>query len=179
VGSGPLTYGAPYFGPVRRDRDSAQNTPSTYWGVIVPAEPPQARGGKDFPIRILDSITDGSSNTVVLGERWMRPDQYTGGAWNDDHGVMSALDQDGLRLGDRPPLPNALLDNACCDWWRDTRGGNLPTFGSRFGGPHPGGMTTLFVDGSVRSLNWSISQATFANLCRRDDGAAVNRGEVP
>src|SRR6516162_5560534 len=39
VGSGPLDYAAPYFGPVSRNRVDVANTPGSTWGVIVWAEP--------------------------------------------------------------------------------------------------------------------------------------------
>ncbi len=103
----------------------------------------------------------------------------------DDHGVTSALDQDALRIGDRAPIPDsntngqgqpvtAAQNNPCCDWWRDPPN-RTPSqrFGSYFGGPHPGGMNSCFGDGSVRFIRFAVSQATFANLCRRDDGNVI------
>jgi prepilin-type processing-associated H-X9-DG protein len=164
-----------------------QNTAATFWGVIVPSEPPGARGGSADTKVTFASIRDGTANTFLLGERWMRPDQYRGGAWNDDHGIMSGLDQDQLRVGDQPPVRDTDMNpitgnfvtvgqnNPCCDWWRDpdTRSPS-PRLGSRFGGPHTGGMTSVFCDGSVRTINWSITQPVFLAVTRKDDGAVIN-----
>ena len=44
-------------------------------------------------------ITDGTTNTLLFGEKWMRPDQYNYGAWNDDHNLLSSLDPDTMRIG--------------------------------------------------------------------------------
>jgi prepilin-type N-terminal cleavage/methylation domain-containing protein/prepilin-type processing-associated H-X9-DG protein len=185
LGGRPIDYAAPYFGPQSRDRNDILHTPASFYGIIVPSEPPIAEGMPDRPVRMTD-ITDGASNTILLGEKWMRPDQYATGAWNDDHNLISSLDQDHMRIGDRPPIADtnknpftgALVtasdSNPCCDYWRDPNS-RLPSprLGSYFGGPHLGGMNTLLADGSVRVITWSISQTTFYNLCHKSDGQVV------
>ncbi|HUE74234.1 MAG TPA: DUF1559 domain-containing protein [Pirellulaceae bacterium] len=204
--SGPLHYAAPYFGPVNRGINA-----SSYWGVISLAEPDSSTdtnfrrfsgwdttnpaagpfGGAVNHNRrdsayTLGSISDGTAYTIMFGEKWQRPDQYQTGAWNDDHGIMSGVDQDGLRLGDREPLrdgtqvrlapipgvhPGGLVngDNACCSWWRDVRG-NIPTFGSRFGSAHPNGMNAALADASVKVVSYNIDRGVFAALCRLNEG---------
>ncbi|HXG11529.1 MAG TPA: DUF1559 domain-containing protein [Gemmataceae bacterium] len=185
LGGTPLDYAAPYFGPVSRDRNVIRNTPSTFWGIIVPSEPPIARGMPDTPVRMLN-ITDGTSQTILLGEKWLRPDQYISGAWMDDHNFSSALDQDHMRIGDQVPLQdtirnpftNAIVsaseNNPCCDYWRDpdTRLPS-PRLGSRFGSAHESGMNVAMADGSVRQVRFSISQVVFSNLCQKGDGNVV------
>ena len=192
VGSGPLDYAAPYFGPVSRDRNEIASTPGSTWGVIVWSEPPVLAqppnnrvGARDNPVTLTAGIPDGTSTTLMLGEKWLRPDQYTGGAWNDDHEIMSALDQDGIRVGDQVPIRdttgNVGIDdnNPCCDWWRDPDNRPpSPRLGSRFGGVHTGGMNALFADGSVHTVRWSISQPVFAAICNRGDGVAVDWAQV-
>jgi prepilin-type N-terminal cleavage/methylation domain-containing protein len=185
LGGRPIDYAAPYFGPVTRDRTVISRTPSSFFGIIVPAEPPVAEGMPDTVVR-MTSITDGTSNTLLLGEKWQRPDQYQIGAWNDDHNLISSLDQDHMRVGDRPPVRDTNnnpitgafvssgANNPCCDWWRDpdTRLPS-PRLGSYFGGAHLSGMNALLADGSVRHLSWTINQATFFNLGHKSDGNVV------
>jgi prepilin-type N-terminal cleavage/methylation domain-containing protein/prepilin-type processing-associated H-X9-DG protein len=192
VGSGPLDYAAPYFGPESRALTDISNSPASTWGVIAWSEPPvlasaanDRPGARDNLVTLTAGIPDGTSTTLILGEKWLRPDQYTGGAWNDDHEIMSALDQDGLRVGDQTPVRdttgNVGIDdnNPCCDWWRDPDNRQpSPRLGSRFGGAHSGGMNSLFADGSVRTIRWSITQQVFAAICNREDGVVVNWEQV-
>src|SRR5262249_42192067 len=183
-GGGPLDYAAPYFGPVSRNRDDIANSPGSTWGVIVWAEPPvlahqpppgsSRTGARDNKIRLGADIPDGTSNTLMMAEKWLRPDQYTGGAWNDDHEIMSGLDQDGLRVADQVPLPdtngNVLPsdNNPCCDWWRDPPDRRpSPRLGSRFGGAHPGGMNAPFADRAARNPQRTNHPPGLPAACQR------------
>jgi prepilin-type N-terminal cleavage/methylation domain-containing protein/prepilin-type processing-associated H-X9-DG protein len=185
LGGKPLDYAAPYLGPESRDITTIKNTQSTFNGIIVPAEPPKVRGMPDYAVR-MTSVIDGTSNTILLGEKWLRPDQYQTGAWNDDHNFASSLDQDTLRVGDQPPLQDtnknpmtgaavsADTNNPCCDWWRDADNRSpSPRLGSRFGSAHTAGMNVCMADGSVRFIRYDITPALFSSLCDRRDGGAI------
>jgi prepilin-type N-terminal cleavage/methylation domain-containing protein/prepilin-type processing-associated H-X9-DG protein len=167
----PLDYAGAYFGPQNR----GYNSTTSNMGILCPAEPIQRGGGLDAKIALNQaSIPDGTSNTVFIGEKWARPDQYAGGAWNDDHGILSSMDQDGMRLGDRPPLRDFLGNNDCCDWWRDVNASGVATFGSRFGSAHSVGMNALFGDGSVRHIKYTVDVAVFNLACQRADGQSFD-----
>jgi prepilin-type N-terminal cleavage/methylation domain-containing protein/prepilin-type processing-associated H-X9-DG protein len=207
---GPLHYAAPYFAHPNESRnlhavnsywgviapaepltgtmgtnfrafqgwDTSRPQAGPFGSPYSPQEPNPRRADMKLTVA---SVTDGTSNTILVAEKWQRPDQYTGGAWNDDHGIISGVDQDGLRLGDRPPLQDTNLppnNNRCCNWWRDRDDQSNITYGSRFGSAHAGGMNALLADGSVRFLRFGISQPVFASLCRRDDGTVINWGDV-
>ncbi len=184
-GGRPLDYAAPYFGPVSRATATIKNDPNTFLGIIVPSEPPEAQGNPDTPIRMAQ-ITDGTSNTLLLGEKWLRPELYLFGDWMDDQNFASAHDQDHMRVGDVAPVKDtknnpftgvqvsAADNNPCCDFWRDPMNRTpSPRLGSYFGGAHPGGMSAAFADGSVRSINWNVTQQVFAALGNKGDGLTV------
>jgi prepilin-type N-terminal cleavage/methylation domain-containing protein len=186
IGGRPQDYAAPYFGPQGTAPQLAHDTEGTFFGIIVPAEPPEAGRAfsKDHPVRI-SMISDGTSNTLLLGEKWLRPDLYLLGDWMDDFNFASARDPDILRVADMVPIQDTRkgtngdllangVNNPCCEWWRDppTRT-PAPRLGVRFGGAHPGGMSGLLADGSVRSINWNIAQQVFFNLGNKQDGQAV------
>src|SRR5262245_25568476 len=190
AGGRPLCYAAPYFGPVSRAVNDVVNNPASFFGIIVPAEPNGLVTScrttlRDTPVRMAQ-ITDGTSNTLLLGEKWLRPDQYLTGSWGDDHNLSSSLDEDGIRLGDvipvkdtrNNPLTGVMVgpndNNPCCDWWRDpmTRTPS-PRLGSYFGGAHPGGMSAMMADGSVRAISWNVQQQVFAALGNKEDGLTV------
>jgi prepilin-type N-terminal cleavage/methylation domain-containing protein len=186
-GGRPLDYASPYFGPVISDPATAAFVESSFYGIIVPSEPPAAGRAysKDNPVRMA-MISDGTSNTLLLGEKWLRPSRYLIGDWMDDHNFASSRDPDHLRIGDQPPLRDTNnnpftgafvadgQNNPCCDWYRDPPTMTpSPRVGSYFGGAHPGGMSSLMADGSVRTISWNVTQQVFYNLCNKQDGNTV------
>jgi prepilin-type N-terminal cleavage/methylation domain-containing protein len=122
----------------------------------------------------LREITDGTSNTYLLGEKHLSPLHYEDGVpGNDDQSMYNGYDKDNLRAADvwdpltgnkndppiRPPMPDAAADESA------------PTrFDWHFGGPHPTGWMALFCDGSVRYLGFEMSPDLHQNFATRNDG---------
>lgn len=161
---GALTDYAASFGP------HAAYTAST--GAIILARP-VVSSDSEGPLLVryqhlvsLTSVTDGSSNTTMFGEKAIRPNSLRGK--NEDRSVFSQVRNTHRRMlgisnvnGDQRPLlpPNNQ---------------NIPLSYSSFGGPHPGVTNFVFVDGSVRSIRNSASLLTLTALVTRAGGEIVD-----
>ena len=148
--------------------ERARIQPSGNWGnFVVPRNAPQ-------PVRMAQ-LEDGTSNTLVIGEKYLRTDLYDGGTSSDDRGWADGWDPDTMRstcfqpLGDgdtegfHPSLRFAYGDGV--DVWN-------------FGSAHPGTFNAAFADGSVHTINFDIDIVLFNNLGTRNDGQIVDLGQL-
>jgi len=148
------------------------------WSWTWPPRPEKNDGvlGVGSKVRLTD-ITDGSSNTFIVGERPTSADLYygwwfaAGGYDNSGRGdvVLGPREYDyGAAIGcsANPKIgfqPGKIQDN--CDQ-------------SHFWSLHTGGANFVFADGHVRFLSYAVDTparptSTFTELCTR------NGGEVP
>jgi prepilin-type N-terminal cleavage/methylation domain-containing protein/prepilin-type processing-associated H-X9-DG protein len=135
-----------------------------YWGVIVRGEyfDPGAYGGNDvvnsgtYERISFPQISDGSSNTMVIGEKRLDPRFYELGEWHDDVGWTGGWDPDTLR-------------STACEYGPDEQVENTAFAAYRFGAAHPGGMNAGFADASVRTVNYDIDMEMFNRLGHRSD----------
>jgi prepilin-type N-terminal cleavage/methylation domain-containing protein/prepilin-type processing-associated H-X9-DG protein len=108
-------------------------------------------------------IRDGASNTYMLGEKSLMPNDYTNGMNSaDDFGMYEGCAHDTYRWcpPDQQYVPA-----------QDRVGVN---YYSAFGGPHAGGCIFVFCDGSVRVISYSIDRVTHSRLANRADGQAIS-----
>ncbi len=155
-----------------------------YQGVIVRTPTRTTSGGRGGPQRrpaenvtqliTHANITDGSSNTMLFGEKFIRQDSYLGGTASDDLGPGDGWDPDTIRstcvqpLQDfLPALPEAADPLYGC-------GADVPFFGSA----HPGGFNATFADGSVHTIQYDIDQFVFDYLGDREDGQVIDASQL-
>jgi prepilin-type N-terminal cleavage/methylation domain-containing protein len=136
----------------------AQNNENTSNGLLV-------KLGR-LPIKIA-LITDGASNTLLVGERWLAPQWYLGpaGPESDDYrgGYTHGRTDYGnnTRWGVYQPL-------------RDTAYTGITTYYRTFGSAHPQGFNAVFGDGTVRMVHYDVNLGLFTFACVRNDGQQVN-----
>jgi hypothetical protein len=114
------------------------------------------------PVRIAE-ITDGTSNTLLVGEKRLNL-AFLGQPQHDDNeGYTCGWDQDTVRRTNRPPAPDFF---GVGDGQR------------RFGSSHPGQFNSVFSDGSVRGIRYGIRVRMFRLLGDKADGLPVNLDDL-
>jgi len=111
-------------------------------------------------------IVDGTSNTLLVGEKHVRPSQFgqdsEGDApiWNGDdiRTMVRVAGRQTPGLIDRPPASSPTDD------YRPEE---------RFGSYHPGVCQFVLCDGSVRALSNAINIETLTRLAVRNDGQPI------
>jgi prepilin-type N-terminal cleavage/methylation domain-containing protein len=110
-------------------------------------------------------ITDGSSKTFMLGEKYVRSDSYQGGGSSDDHGWSEGWDTDVIRSTCFQPYPDS-------DGYQFQTLGADDIFGNEkdvvyFGSAHSGGFHGIFADASIQTLSYDIDVVLFNSLATR------------
>jgi prepilin-type N-terminal cleavage/methylation domain-containing protein len=121
-------------------------------------------------------ITDGLSSTYLLGEKNLDPDHYEDSlTGNDDQSMYNGHDRDNLR-STFVWVPG--FEGVGKPRWMaqpDTPG---VEFTWSFGGPHVGGWTALFCDGSVHFLTYQMDPIVHSRLGNRQDGNPIDSNEL-
>ena len=112
-----------------------------------------------WPTRMAD-ITDGTSNTLLVGDKRLNLSRLGQPQDDDDNGYASGFDNDVVRYTNRAPLPDYSAPTGDGDW--------------RFGSSHTGQFNTVFADGSVHSIPYSIDPTVFGYLGNESDGQTIN-----
>jgi prepilin-type processing-associated H-X9-DG protein len=110
--------------------------------------------------RKISDITDGTSNTMVLGDKRMDLANVGGYQSDDNEGYSSGWDWDVVRPSNVVPLAD--------------RKSGVNSGENRFGSSHSSGLNVAMADGSTRFVTFSVSQAAFQAIGTCNGGEVAN-----
>ncbi len=111
-------------------------------------------------------ITDGTSNTYMMGEKHIRRDHYaTGDDQGDNESVYSGDDRDLIRFSGSE---RDISFRPRSDAFATTQEGFV------YGSSHAGGFQVALCDGSTRMIAFEIDQSVHSRLGNRRDGKVVS-----
>jgi prepilin-type N-terminal cleavage/methylation domain-containing protein len=139
----------------------------------------------------LVGIGDGTSNTVMVSEKWLHPSRYRNGADGGDNEVWcnAGWDECVVRIGGgtftypynngqpavsgvspnrtipRTPRPDREAPNVV-----NSSGGNVTIWNQQFGSAHVGGCNALMSDGAVRTVRFNVDPVIWAAACTANGG---------
>ncbi len=127
------------------------------------------------------SITDGTSNTLLAGEKHIRPGSREGK--NEDRSIFSGNNPNTYsRLAGIPPAGVPQTNNVTQypliqreddnTMATSTPPGDYNS-NTSFGGPHPGICMFVFCDGSVKGVRNTVDLETLTRLAVRNDGLPI------
>ena len=117
------------------------------------------RNSYDNPVK-LKRVTDGTSNTFLVGESIVEQDLHSAAYFSDGDWATCSIQLNFTLEGN----PNIYKDQ-----WYNFRG-----FASR----HPGGAEFAMVDGSVHFLAEGIDQKIYEALATKDGGESIGGSEL-
>jgi prepilin-type processing-associated H-X9-DG protein len=138
-------------------------------GVVVRKPGPFRNRGQSVRMSI---ITDGTSMTLLIGEKRLQPELLGRAQPHDDQGFTSGWDRDEVCWGHIPPASDKRGENGFY----------------QFGSAHPSGFNAVFCDGSVRIIRYNIQSnnvptasqplGVWQKLCKRDDGLSIDESAL-
>jgi prepilin-type N-terminal cleavage/methylation domain len=141
---------------------------------------------KDSGTTVLEHFRDGTSNTILVGEKALNDlaqgseggdnERWSNAGWDEDVVRFGAgLLADGTTYGITPiPDKSATWNNA--GTWVTVRDKGNRSWGQWhpfFGSSHAGGANFVFGDGGVRNISFNIDDRTFRKLSLASDGEVV------
>jgi prepilin-type N-terminal cleavage/methylation domain-containing protein len=148
---------------------------STYGNAPeVPGDPflhrPGGLGTWNFEPRVnFAAVTDGTSNTIMVGERYMAKSRYRADDWGGEP-ITRGFGWGIARRCRGLPQPDH-VDRIQGQGMNPSDGNGAVN--ERLGSAHTTGFGVTMADGSVKFLRYNLDLATYRSLCIRDDGNTV------
>jgi prepilin-type processing-associated H-X9-DG protein len=107
------------------------------------------------------SITDGASNTYLVGEKYLSPTRYFDGS--------DVCDNESMYMGDNGDIGR--WGGPTFQPYQDCPGYDVP---ASFGSAHSNSFQMAFCDGSVHQISYAIDLETHRRLSNRKDGLTID-----
>ena len=134
------------------------------------------------------SITDGTSKTMMIAEKYVRVDAYE--ASDDDaqfgrprlvRRLGRRRDADGLLYADQRWRSDRIAAG-CVRHTSRTTGRSFPGKAAynvyHFGSAHTSGINAVYADGSVHAINYDVDPVLFNRLAARNDGEVIDTSSL-
>ncbi len=135
-------------------------------GTITWYEPAEIQAKKKplrNPLVKTSLITDGTSRTMLFGEKYVNGLWTAGGSWGDNAGWYVGRSWDTQRFAVRPPQPDSFLTHLSPSVVKGYRKYD------RFGSAHPESFNCSMADGSVTSISFEVDMKALMQFCNRQD----------
>lgn len=121
----------------------------------------------------IDEVSDGTSNTYMVGEKYLVPTSYDGQPDSSSSPEYDMGDNEVAYTGYNRDFHRSTFNRPV----QDTNG-YVDPYGTMFGSVHAGGFNMCMCDGSVRTISYEIGHPTHINLGNKADGNVIDKMEL-
>jgi len=131
----------------------------------------------------IQRIEDGTSNTYMVGEKWLNADRYESSAgtsatpgfsWGENQSAYNGWEWDQHRVAWNVNVGSSQANIETRQPSQDQAGVGVNDPEVKFGSAHAGTFNMVYCDGSVHAIAYDIDYKAHAGLANRQDGGSYS-----